>query len=924
MPIYTYVRNADPGNPTRAILLREGALKLYIGTYANITSIEVAEIRDNGQYVLEEGIVPPASSAGTGTPYSTATIVPNWEPHIAYIKGQAVLYEGSFYTSKLNFESSETFEVKNWNEMGSSGATTLTGDATGKTSENEVKTVLKGKTPAVLESGKLPEAYMPVSVASGSTEGTAVEGLLPYSTGSGNKLAWTPGPVNVQSIGVKPGGNGSTALLAKINALLGEGIRAMTFYFPASASAYQLALGTLGEAVIGKGVSLTFYGDNKLTSRIAPASATEPIVTIEGPADNTNCGLSLRHIGLELTADRAYNKPLIQQNFSKGYTWEHVALIDKNYVGLFFSGESSYEMYWDDVEMQEGKFALPFVHTNVAIPVNATELQVCDTFSFRRCGLTVNGPIFRNAGEQIHNITCGPGYKAQQSVYYPASPTLQTGELAEAVEVGATKLKLKSGTATVGSMLRVGNDALGHSSDYLKVTAASGTGITVSATTPFLFAHAIGTAVQEGGIGLTLGDGVQSATLNNPHLEHYASGVALGSTGGVVINDLYSTSTNAVQRCGGDTRTTINSGTLIGTAAGNNLGSIAVDNPATTLGEWVTAGAFWEPSGSPSPMALIPSSATNYTAQYKGNFGGWNTRKNTFGTTAYRDSAYEVTNNAAVRIRMQYGGRGYFADGVAVVNLGNITGLTSKEIREKCAIAASDSTSLGEILYVAELSGSQVMVQIPSGAAQTVYVSGPLTKVGATAKQRGTLEARGVLLPAVSGGIAIPTSTGTISEANRAFLHRAFTQRGGTLKQIYVWSGATKNGKTRLAVFDAGEAENEHITVLWEGAEVEITEENKWILMGEPELPVVENQQLVLGIINSGTTQLFGRSVAIPATAGALTLPSVFLPDSPGVTPKLVGYHKYASTSFGGVGAHLADANIEPSGTAYAILGHIE
>lgn len=109
MPIYTYVRNVDPSNPTKAILLREGSLKLYLGTYANISNEEINEIRSSGKFVIEEGIIPPATNAGTGTSTSKATVVPNWEPFTFYLENQVLFHEGILIRAIKSFESGATY-----------------------------------------------------------------------------------------------------------------------------------------------------------------------------------------------------------------------------------------------------------------------------------------------------------------------------------------------------------------------------------------------------------------------------------------------------------------------------------------------------------------------------------------------------------------------------------------------------------------------------------------------------------------------------------------------------------------------------------------------------------------------------------------------------------------------------------------------
>lgn len=61
--IYTYVRNADPANDAKEILLRGGSLKLRLGQYAELTEEEVRDIKNSGAQVIEEGIIGNAKPA---------------------------------------------------------------------------------------------------------------------------------------------------------------------------------------------------------------------------------------------------------------------------------------------------------------------------------------------------------------------------------------------------------------------------------------------------------------------------------------------------------------------------------------------------------------------------------------------------------------------------------------------------------------------------------------------------------------------------------------------------------------------------------------------------------------------------------------------------------------------------------------------
>lgn len=66
MANWTYVRNTDPNDKTKEILLREGTLQIFLHQFANITPEEVRQIKNSGRYVIEEGIIENAEEAGGG------------------------------------------------------------------------------------------------------------------------------------------------------------------------------------------------------------------------------------------------------------------------------------------------------------------------------------------------------------------------------------------------------------------------------------------------------------------------------------------------------------------------------------------------------------------------------------------------------------------------------------------------------------------------------------------------------------------------------------------------------------------------------------------------------------------------------------------------------------------------------------------
>lgn len=111
MAIWTYVENSDPKSKVTGIEL-EGGLKLYIGTYANLTTNQLNQIygSDVG-IVLKEGIIPPATQAGGGgSTGSSASTVQVWSKVTSYKENQLVVSpEGELLRTLRNFTSGETY-----------------------------------------------------------------------------------------------------------------------------------------------------------------------------------------------------------------------------------------------------------------------------------------------------------------------------------------------------------------------------------------------------------------------------------------------------------------------------------------------------------------------------------------------------------------------------------------------------------------------------------------------------------------------------------------------------------------------------------------------------------------------------------------------------------------------------------------------
>jgi hypothetical protein len=541
-----------------------------------------------------------------------------------------------------------------------------------------------------------------------SNSGANFESLIPTEIANGKTN------IDVRAYGAVAGTDCSAAILSAIKAAEESGLKAFSLYFAANKVSYMMALGILGEAGSGKGISIKLSGDGLRASKIAPINASESILTIEGPSDETNQGFSIVDLGIEIPEHRRYDKPLFQINLARSYHLERVLLDGGNHTGTFFSHESSYAGSWRDVQTQRGAYCLPFIHTNTVKP-----LQQCDNFVFDRCDFRVNGPIFRNASDEVHSVVMVTP-KAVQTGEYPEGSKLLTTLSSEA-SAGATSLHLTSVTGLkVGDLLRVGHDANGNSSDYCRVTEIIGTEVKVAAETPLLFTHATAAAVQQGGIPLTLGDGVHACTIIRPHFERHMAGVALGNTADVEIFGYYGTVAYGVLVCGPTMQKVKISGAAMGgTTVANEMFHTSSDNPASGLGEYIFEGPLYTITGATFTATANAPSSVKYKTDILDTSLSTNTRKNVGGSSAYKDRAWEITSANVTKFKVQYSGRGFFNDGMCLGDLGSITGKTSAEIDtlvEERGIAPGDATTLGILHYTGEREGARVLLARKAGA----------------------------------------------------------------------------------------------------------------------------------------------------------------------------------------------------------------
>lgn len=143
----------------------------------------------------------------------------------------------------------------------------------------------------------------------------------------------------------------------------------------------------------------------------------------------------------------------------------------------------------------------------------------------------------------------------------------------------------------------------------------------------------------------------------------------------------------------------------------------------------------------------------------------------------------------------------------------------------------------------------------------------------------------------------IPTAEAAIGTAKKAIFARCVVPCSGVLHDVAVANGATVNGEHNVAVFDTGQATATKYSLLWESGKVTAAGASGWQVVGDPNLTVFEGQQLLLAVMNTGTTHTFG-TVGNPLAAAFAQLPTNYAPLASGNLPKVLGTHTFSEAKF--------------------------
>jgi hypothetical protein len=164
----------------------------------------------------------------------------------------------------------------------------------------------------------------------------------------------------------------------------------------------------------------------------------------------------------------------------------------------------------------------------------------------------------------------------------------------------------------------------------------------------------------------------------------------------------------------------------------------------------------------------------------------------------------------------------------------------------------------------------------------------------------------------------LPFEEATNATALKAYFNRVVIPKSGVLHDFAIPNGGVVNGNHNVALFDTGQATTGKYTKLWESGSVAAAGEKKWQVVGSPGVAVTKGEQLLLAIMNSGTTHKWGISKA--SISGAIAeLPENFVPTTGGAKPKVLAQHLFTELAY----ATITEAQLEPGGQAIPTIARI-
>ena len=177
----------------------------------------------------------------------------------------------------------------------------------------------------------------------------------------------------------------------------------------------------------------------------------------------------------------------------------------------------------------------------------------------------------------------------------------------------------------------------------------------------------------------------------------------------------------------------------------------------------------------------------------------------------------------------------------------------------------------------------------------------------------------GLIRPVYLSSSILPSEEAINATALKAYFNRIVIPKTGVLHDVTISNGSVVNGNHNVALFDTGQATAGKYTKLWESGSVAAAGEKKWQSRRRPRSSaVVKGEQLLLAVMNSGTTHKFG--IAKAAISGAVAeLPASFIPTTGGAKPKVLGQHLFTELAF----ATITEANLEPGGIAVLTIARV-
>lgn len=237
--------------------------------------------------------------------------------------------------------------------------------------------------------------------------------------------------------------------------------------------------------------------------------------------------VAIRSLRVEATADVAYDTPLLDLKFCRGFLIDDVSA-SLSGTGTVVRINASYNGSLRQAIMTVGASGVGVEVSSAVRPA-----EQCDTVLFQNVIITGNyGVIVREATGNYHTVRFNGLKVVSTSGLTPVETTVASDAVA-----GATNITVASGTGIAnGNPVFIG---YGATAEVNRVVSGGGT-TTLSLAKPLRFTQTAGRPVIMGGVGVSFGTNTYTIPFDACHFEQLRYGVIGDAVNGLSMRDTYS------------------------------------------------------------------------------------------------------------------------------------------------------------------------------------------------------------------------------------------------------------------------------------------------------------------------------------------------------------------------------------------------